>query len=1454
MQNGDGSWTRSYPDGTVVQFNAAGREVSEADRNDNTTSYAYVPSGQPGAGSLKTITDPVGLVTTLAYDSSGHLSTITDPAGRVTTVTVDSNDNLTEIVDPDGAIVQYGYSTPSNHEATTETDPNGHSATAHYNSFGQLTSETLFDGTSTTSVDSAQSQGLLAPGGSGALPMTYQGTVTDPDGRTTTLTFDAMSLPTLSSDATGASTSTAIDRLGYLNPANPPQEVMLQWFDASSAYRAYWGADDIDAGTDGTPSRYYMGALPATGRWVRLAVPASLLGLDGATLSGMSFSLYGGQADWDRAGVMAPPPPNTDQVWVDDAAPAGATLYSDGGDSWTWSATDPAPYSGALDLQSSLESGKHEIYFEDATATLTVPVGGTLYAYVYLNPANPPQEVMLQWFDASSAYRAYWGADDIDAGTDGTPSRYYMGALPATGRWVRLAVPASLLGLDGATLNGMSFSLYGGQADWDRAGAIAASDAGRTTFYSYDAANRPIAAQDPAEAAAGTDTQYGYDPDGNLIATTDGDGHVTTYDYNARDELIGMTDPVNQGTGLQTAYTYDADGNLLSVTDPLGHATTYSYDQDNRETGMTDPAGDRTTYTYDGDGELTAVTDPNGKVTSYTYDALGRVETVTLPGLGSGSGSGSSSGSGGGAVYTYGYDADDNLLTVTDPLTHTTTYTYNSLDELTAVTDPIGTTDYGYDGDGDQTTVTDPLGHTTTYTFDDRDLEIGETDPSGGGTTTYGYDVYGERTGVTDPDDNVTSYTYDSTGRLATETSPTGGVTTYTYDLADNLTQTVDPDGHIIQYAYDADDRETTERWMSDGSAIYTMTITYDAAGRETAIQDNNSSYAYTYDDANRLTSVSDAGTPGLPSVTLTYEYDADGNRTAMDDSLGGLTSYTYDQRDELTSVAQSGSGVASKLVDFTYDAAGNLASLTRYSNLSGTAEVLATAYVYDAANRLTSITDQTSGGTTVASYSYTLDAADRLTSETQTWNSGASSDTTTYTYTNNNQLTGVTHTDTSFANESFSYDANGNRNSTGYTTGTGNELTSDGTYDYTFDADGNMVTKTDIATGVEDVYTYDFRNRLTEVQQVSGGVTTTLAQYTYDALDRRIGVSEGGTTTWTLYDGMSTTPVLDFNGSGTQTARYLYAPAVDMLLARETPSGGTAWYLTDRLGSVGDIVDNSGAVIDHIAYGAFGNVVSESNPSAGDQFKYAGMRYDAVSGLYYDNARWYDPASGRFVNLDPKGFAAGDADLYRYVGNSPTNAIDPSGLGGSGYYGPLNLAPGGYQILGPVNVGFPGGPYTPAKPGTSITLPYGGTYYPPSRTNPNHVIVQNRNPRKPCPRSGYGMYGLLPVKIGPNGQYYVPRNYNVRRYFEVTTKGDDKDIQPNKQATMFAVDPSPVIGLPASPFNNPNTNPYNPSTNPNSPSNPNSPTNPNSPSYPYGPSSPNSQPNPDYPPNLVVP
>ena len=163
----------------------------------------------------------------------------------------------------------------------------------------------------------------------------------------------------------------------------------------------------------------------------------------------------------------------TTTLWVDDAVPAGAVLTSFGDDSWNWVTSNPAPFSGSRAHQSNIGPGTHQHVFKFATDTLSINAGDTLLAYVYLDPANVPTEVMLGWYDGSFEHRAYWGGNTIDLGTDGTDSRRHMGPLPAVGQWVKLEVPASLVGLEGRTLSGMAFTLYGGRATWDAAGKTA---------------------------------------------------------------------------------------------------------------------------------------------------------------------------------------------------------------------------------------------------------------------------------------------------------------------------------------------------------------------------------------------------------------------------------------------------------------------------------------------------------------------------------------------------------------------------------------------------------------------------------------------------------------------------------------------------------------------------------------------------------------------------------------------------------------------------------------------------------------------------------------------------------------------------------------------------------------------------------------------------------------------
>ena len=116
-------------------------------------------------------------------------------------------------------------------------------------------------------------------------------------------------------------------------------------------------------------------------------------------------------------------------------------------------------------------AGIHQHYFFNATEKLSVSTGDTLFAYVYLDASNPPSEIMLQWHEPGGwNHRAYWGANSILWGNDGTVSRKYIGPLPSAGGWVRLEVPASAVGLEGVTIDGMAYALFNGRATWDRSG------------------------------------------------------------------------------------------------------------------------------------------------------------------------------------------------------------------------------------------------------------------------------------------------------------------------------------------------------------------------------------------------------------------------------------------------------------------------------------------------------------------------------------------------------------------------------------------------------------------------------------------------------------------------------------------------------------------------------------------------------------------------------------------------------------------------------------------------------------------------------------------------------------------------------------------------------------------------------------------------------------------------
>jgi RHS repeat-associated protein len=366
---------------------------------------------------------------------------------------------------------------------------------------------------------------------------------------------------------------------------------------------------------------------------------------------------------------------------------------------------------------------------------------------------------------------------------------------------------------------------------------------------------------------------------------------------------------------------------------------------------------------------------------------------------------------------------------------------------------------------------------------------------------------------------------------------------------------------------------------------------------------------------------------------------------------------YEYDDPRYLNTKITQTIGLVQKDVKFAYHPTTGLnTTIERY--VDGLLKVK-TTNAYDTHGRLTGIEHKNSSNAVIATDSYVLDDLDRV--KTQTLNGAPS----TIEYDKTDQVTTVTGSNT----EGYAYDLNGNRINTGYLTVSGNRLMSDGVYAYDYDPEGNRKSRTKIADSTVDLYTWDYRNRLKSIvskTSMTGTVTRTVG-YEYDVDDQRVrktvtsATPSAGDGVENYYlDGNQIAFVTD--GGGNKTFHYLYGLNVDAVMAADSPAG-MVWALADRLGSIDTLTDKDGNVVDKRTFDSFGRVLSQMNPSVQFRYGYTGRELDLESGLDYYRARYYDPQVGRFISVDPMGFGAGDTNLYRYVGNNSTNAIDPSGL-----------------------------------------------------------------------------------------------------------------------------------------------------------------------------------------------
>lgn len=177
------------------------------------------------------------------------------------------------------------------------------------------------------------------------------------------------------------------------------------------------------------------------------------------------------------------PPPAvalTEHWWMDDDFPTGGRTFASPGHPTELIATtapQPAPLRGEKVLRRR-DAGLSQDVWETAGTRLKLPPQAKFVAHVYLEAADLPQAIMVQFNKDGWKHRAVWGNYEIiDWGAKGTPERVAMGELPAAGSWVRLEFPVTTVGLQpGDEVSGFALTQHGGTVYWDQVGVVGESN------------------------------------------------------------------------------------------------------------------------------------------------------------------------------------------------------------------------------------------------------------------------------------------------------------------------------------------------------------------------------------------------------------------------------------------------------------------------------------------------------------------------------------------------------------------------------------------------------------------------------------------------------------------------------------------------------------------------------------------------------------------------------------------------------------------------------------------------------------------------------------------------------------------------------------------------------------------------------------------------------------------
>ena len=808
------------------------------------------------------------------------------------------------------------------------------------------------------------------------------------------------------------------------------------------------------------------------------------------------------------------------------------------------------------------------------------------------------------------------------------------------------------------------------------------------TQTTVDALGRPTRITDPN----GHNLTTVYDPPVRYPATitvTNHLGHVSRTDWN---RLMQAPATETDARGKRTTYTYDSLGRTVDVYLPTEQAAGspathhFGYDIDpNRQrlpvvrtSALQDTVGGAPRYVdswavYDShlrERQTQRLSPESGKVivTSTTYDDRGLVALKSSPQAVTGS-----AGTGILAAPTGGWANDEQ--TVYDDLRR-------PIWEISRVGGAYRrSTVIEYTHDSVKRTPQPLSGGVTRTVFDAyaRPVRVEELEGATWRATNYGYDAADRVVSVRDPANNTITNTYDMAGRRVATSDPDTGDWTFAYDLAGNQTRSTSPAGLQLHTIYDPLNRAVEKR-RDTATGPLLASWTYDRAG-ETGLLDRSTRFDATgnwvldvtgYDDRERPTGHTwtvPAGATGLAgSYTVSYGYDAANHRTRITyPAVGGLPAETVTTSYNAVGLAETLNGAAEYVWGAAYD------DRTRpVWILSGSRTVpFSRTYEYDSDQRLAR--QRAGGGSTLMQdiqFTYNVSTGDVVERNTtlngQSWRECYGHDdlrrlVRAYT-TTGTCAAGTPGTGTAPYNHTYRYGVDGNltarvegATTVSYTypaagaahphapTGVGGDS-------YTWSATGELATRT--VNGQAETFSWTAERQLATITGPAGD-----SSFVYDADGQRVMRQTAAGRT--LYiEGHEITAT----GSGvTATRSYTFG---DSLVATRG-STGVEYLATDNQGSVQLAVPTAATAPSRVrAYLPYGKQRSATGTAKTDR-GFVGQFEDTSTGLAYLNARYYDPAIGRFISADPvfRPEMPQTINPYAYGLNNPSSFTDPSGL-----------------------------------------------------------------------------------------------------------------------------------------------------------------------------------------------